>query len=239
MTNSAPFPPSIKAVLFDWDNTLVNSWPAITDALNLTRGHYGLETWTVEEARVKSARALRDSFPEWFGDQWEVARDMFYARYHAIHAEKVEPMQGARDLLVFLKEQDVPLAVVSTKKNILLRAEVEGLGWSPFFKAVVGSMDTEKDKPDRQPADLALAGCGLKGGDPSILFVGDTPVDVACACNVGCTPVLINNPRESEGLKSIPSFSDCIELKTALYNQFKNRNKHLDMAGTPACRTPF
>lgn len=207
-----------EAILFDWDNTLVDSWVAITDALNLTRSTYGLETWAVDEARVKSARALRDSFPEWFGDEWEKARDIFYARYHAVHAQLVRPIPGAEELLAFLHEGKIPLGIVSTKKNILLREEVENLGWNHYFRAIIGSMDAPKDKPDPAPAIMALSQMGIVWNNSRVWFVGDSHADVECALRSGCTPILIGPKEEAERLGIKGSFSDCIAMKKTLYS---------------------
>lgn len=213
-----------RAILFDWDNTLVDSWVAIADALNLTRSTFGLDTWTVDEARVKSARALRDSFPEWFGAEWENARDIFYARYNEVHAQLVRPMPGADDLLAFLTEGKIPLGIVSTKKNILLHEEVENLGWNRHFLAIIGSMDAPKDKPDRAPVDMALSQMGIALDNPSVWFVGDSHADVECALRSGCTPILIGPKAEAERLGIKGSFSDCNTMKNSLYSCSQNRN---------------
>tara|TARA_R100001086_G_scaffold137349_1_gene71705 strand:- start:1375 stop:1527 length:153 start_codon:yes stop_codon:yes gene_type:complete len=37
-----------RAVVFDWDNTLVDTWPIIHDALNHTFRAWGLREWTLE-----------------------------------------------------------------------------------------------------------------------------------------------------------------------------------------------
>ena len=43
-----------KAIIFDWDNTLVNSWPVIADALN-----YTLETFTYNSPLLCVLRQLK------------------------------------------------------------------------------------------------------------------------------------------------------------------------------------
>ncbi|MDX9690607.1 MAG: HAD family hydrolase [Proteobacteria bacterium] len=207
-----------QAILFDWDNTLVDSWVAIADALNLTRSTYGLETWTVDEARVKSAHALRDSFPEWFGGEWEKARDIFYARYNAVHAQLVRPMTGVAELLAFLHEKKIPLGIISTKKNILLRGEVKNLGWDLYFQAIVGSMDAPKDKPDPAPVMMALSQMGIEWNSSCVWFVGDSHTDVECALRSGCIPILIGSKEEAVRLGIKGSFSDCITMKNTLYS---------------------
>ena len=209
-------PPYPQAVIFDWDNTLIDNWDAITDGLNKVRALNGLETWSPEEARIKSARALRDSFPEWFGDKWQKMRDIFYEHFYAVHLEKLKVKSGAEELLSYLYEKDLPLFVVSSKKNVLLKKEVSHLGWDKFFTAVIGSLDVSKDKPNRMPVDYALSSLNMSADNPAVWMVGDTHVDVECALCSGCTPVLVGHLPLGTRLGVKLNFSDCFVLKTAL-----------------------
>ncbi len=179
-----------KGVLFDWDNTLVDTWPVIHDAMNATLSAMGHPLWTVEETRQRVRRALREAFPDMFGDRWEEARDIFYARFREIHLERLEVCEGAEPLLKLLQEKRIYLGVVSNKSGDHLRREAEHLGWSGYFSRLVGAMDAPKDKPALDPVLMALDPGGLKPG-PDIWFVGDTRIDMECAHAAGCLPVLV------------------------------------------------
>jgi len=211
-----------KAILFDWDNTLVNTWPVITDALNVTRATYGLETWTIEEARVKSARALRESFPEWFGTEWENARDIFYGHFAKVHCEKLQEMPGAGALCASLRRLGIPLFIVSNKKSQYLHDEIKHLGWESFFIKVVGAGEAPKDKPDRAVVDIALLGSEFHADDPAIWLVGDTYPDVLCAQAAGLTPVLMHDSSIAQQFNVKIFFSDCHTMETALNNQLNS-----------------
>jgi phosphoglycolate phosphatase len=178
-----------KAVIFDWDNTLVNTWPLIHNALHKTFNKYGLTPWTLEETKERVAHSLRDSFPVLFGEQWETAGKDYQAFYQRDHLTKLESLPLSEDVLRFLKAKNVYLAVVSNKKGHNLRKEAEHIGWAKYFDKLVGSDDAANDKPHRDPVDLALEGSGIQAGD-DVWFVGDTTVDLECAQNTGCVPVL-------------------------------------------------
>ena len=90
------------------------------------------------------------------------------------------------------------LGVVSNKTGRFLRAEAESLGWTPLFHRLVGATDAPRDKPARDPVDLALAESGLVAG-PDVWFVGDTDIDLLCAVTAGCTPVLIREDPPAAG----------------------------------------
>lgn len=210
--------PLPQGVIFDWDNTLVNTWPVIAEALNTARSAFGLETWSVAEARIKSARALSETFPEWFGENWEKARDLFYDRFAAVHCERLVAMDGAEELLRFLHEKGLPLFVVSNKKGIYLRDEIRCLGWQDMFTNIVGAGEAPCDKPARESVEMVLSGTDLRADDQRIWLVGDTQVDVEGALKAGCTPVLLHDSATAARLGVELFFSDCHTMKTALYN---------------------
>jgi phosphoglycolate phosphatase len=190
--------PAPKAVLFDWDNTLVDSWPCIHGAINATLDAMGHPTWTYEETRGRVALSMRDAFPALFGDQWEKARDIFYAAFKEKHLEMLAELDGARAMLEALVARGTYLGVVSNKTGAFLREEAEVLGWTGFFGALVGAGDAARDKPAPDPGHMALKPSGLSpGGD--IWFLGDTHVDLACATTSGCTPILLRPEPPAEG----------------------------------------
>lgn len=179
-----------KAILFDWDNTLVDAWPAINRAMNAAFEAFGLETWTLEETRARVRLSLRDSFPGMFGDDWKKARKIFYRTYAAVHLETLKPLAGTEPVLEWLAGEGLWLGVVSNKAGKYLREEAEALGWTRYFGRIVGATDAAKDKPAAAPVALALKGSGVAPGR-AVWFVGDGAIDVQCAVNSGLTPVLL------------------------------------------------
>lgn len=193
--NSLPAP---QAVLFDWDNTLVDSWTQIHHAMTATFEALGQRPWTLEECRQNVRKSARDSFPMLFGDRTEEATAVFYRTYEAHHLAKLSPLSGAEAMLETLAAAGLSLGVVSNKRGDLLRLEAAELGWDGYFHAVVGAHDAARDKPDPQVVDFALAGSSVAAG-PQVWFVGDTDVDILCAHNSGCTPVLLRREAPLDG----------------------------------------
>jgi len=213
-----------RAILFDWDNTLVDSWPVIGEALNTTLIAFGHAPWTPEEVRNRVRKSMRESFPALFGDQWQDAADVFYARYGAIHAELIEPIAGIDDMLAELTELGIYLAVVSNKTGSYLRLEADHLDWTRYFGLIIGSMDAKKDKPAKDPVLLAMQD-GPKLGDPwspeDIWFVGDTDIDMECAINANCLPVLLRQHEPEVG--EFERFTPVLQFRDgqALCNQLR------------------
>ena len=208
-----------RAVLFDWDNTLVDSWATIADALNTTLGAFGQAPWTMAEVRLRVRKSMRDSFPNLFGARWEEAARVFYQRYDAIHVAKLTPAPGAAEALAELSAAGIYLAVVSNKKGEFLRREAAHLGWTNFFGRLVGALDAARDKPAPEPVLLALEGSGVAPG-PDVWIAGDADIDLECARNAACVPILVRETPPSAGeFSSHPParhFLDCRALSNAL-----------------------
>lgn len=208
-----------RAVLFDWDNTLVNTWPTIIECYRDTFLALDRTPWTGEEVRQRAHGSLRDVFPRLFGDRAEEAERVFYETFHRIHLERLEPLPGAAALLERCATAGCYVAVVSNKVGQNLRAEVAHLGWNRWIARAVGAKDAKRDKPAPDPIYLALAGTGI-APDHSVWMVGDTPADLKCAHAAGCFPVLFGNVGQlADRLGEFPPrlhARDCHELAALL-----------------------
>jgi phosphoglycolate phosphatase len=202
----APPPVPPEAVLFDWDMTLVDNWRTVRRALNAALTGMGKDPWTMEQTRARVRESMRDSFPRMFGDRWTEARDIFLRSFRSHHLTGLRPLPGAESALRALREEGCFLGVVSNKQGDFLRAEIDHLGWRDHFGAVVGAADAPRDKPARDPVDLALSAGGLAPG-PRVWFVGDTGIDMACARAAGCVAVLIGgaDPAAAEFAAAPPA----------------------------------
>ena len=204
-----------RAVIFDWDNTLVDSWVTIHAALAETFRAMGQEPWTLEETRVRVRYSLRESFPKLFGERWEEARHIFYAAFERAHLEHLAPLPGAGDMLKAMHDAGLYLAVVSNKTGRYLRAEAEHLGWAPYFSRIVGAGDAARDKPAEDPVHMALEGSNIPAGE-NVWFVGDAGIDMEIAHKTGCMPVLLGLAdvagEEFRFFQPKVRFGTCIEL---------------------------
>jgi phosphoglycolate phosphatase len=211
--------PVPKAVLFDWDSTLVDNWGGITRAMAVVFETHGLDAWDEPTVRANAKKSMRDSFPALFGDRWEEAASLFYESFAAVHLETLRPLDGAVDLLQCLRDTGVPLGVVSNKNGAFLRSEVTHLGWAPLFHRIVGATDAPNDKPATDPVHMALEGTGVAAG-AEVWFVGDSAVDLACAHASGCVPVLLHpddpHPEDLSGHPPALHVAGCTELLAQL-----------------------
>jgi len=206
-----------QAIIFDWDNTLVDTWTTIHAALAVTFEAMGQIPWTLEETRARVRYSMRESFPKLFGERWEDAVRAFYEAFEQLHLERLTPISGANDMLQSLSDRDILLGVVSNKSGRYLREESAHLGWDDFFHAVVGAGDAPNDKPAIDPLLMALDGSTISPGE-TVWFVGDAGIDMEIAYRANCVPVLmreeIPESMEFEEFQPKVHLRRCLELAT-------------------------
>lgn len=191
-----------EAILFDWDNTLVDTWPVIYASIKRTFETMDKTPWSFEETKENIHLSLRDSFPDLFGDRWEEAGRLYLQYFEEIHLQEIRPLDGAKEVLDLLADSDIYVAVVSNKTGYNLRAEIKHLGWNHYFKKEIGAKDAEEDKPSKKPIEMALEGSSINMGN-NIWFVGDSITDMQCAYNSNSTPVFYGDQD-----LSLPKFKD-------------------------------
>ena len=179
------------AILFDWDNTLVDTWPVIYEAMRKTFLHMGKEPWSLEQTKERVHRSMRDAFPEIFGVAWEEAGHLYQQHFREIHLQRLNALPQAEALLnsLFSLDSRPFLGVVSNKTNVNLHKEVAKLEWAGFFDVVIGAQDAARDKPAADPVLLALKDSGIAPSS-EVWLVGDSVTDLECAKNAGISAIL-------------------------------------------------
>lgn len=216
--NQPPLPKP-KAIIFDWDNTLVDTWPIIHDSLVKTFEHMDAEPWTIEETKQKVGKSMRDHFPSLFGDKWEEAGDVYVKSYRDQHLEGLAPLPDVVEMLDYILSLDIYRAVVSNKQGPTLRKESEHIGWDKYFHKLVGATDAARDKPFADPAILALKGSEIMPSQ-SVWFVGDSTPDVECALAAGLTPIIYGNKALSTTFPEAHLVLSHQELKALIQGHF-------------------
>jgi phosphoglycolate phosphatase len=174
-----------EAILWDWDNTLVDGWAAMTAAINVAFAAYAMPSWTEAEMRARAVGSIRDVFPGLFGAGWERARDLYLAAFSATHLERLRAMPGAEAALAAGAAWLAwPQGIVSNKTGTYLKREVAHLGWNGHFCTLVGAGDAAADKPHPAPIWHALTAIGMRP-TPTIWCVGDTGSDMRAARAAG------------------------------------------------------
>ncbi len=199
-----------QGIIFDWDNTLVSTWPLIWHAINTAMKSMGKEEWSLQRVRDNVHKSMRESFPAIFGDDWQKAGEIYKESYRQV-STKIEFLPKALSLINLIEKSSILQFVVSNKIGTTLRREASLLRVERKFFSLIGSQDTTFDKPNNAPVKLALMGSGIDFANlkideakdrifddfgEEIWFIGDTIADIECAINSGCRPVLFAESTE-------------------------------------------
>lgn len=199
-----------QVILFDWDETLVESWDGVFKSLNIARKAIGLPEMSVDEYWSLPRKSLRDTKKNLFGERFEEGERLFYEAVYKLHLLDLKSLEGADALLTYLKKRNIHLGIVSNKVGHLLRKEVKHLGWHSHFHKIIGANDTEEDKPSPIPVHTALKDSPTMASH-NVWFVGDSTVDVQCAQASGCVPVVVGH-GEASNEKDIVHAKSCAGL---------------------------
>lgn len=174
------------AVFFDWDGTLVDSLGLLVNAHNHVRAHYGYPLWSREEFFGAITRSTRELYPMLYGDKSAEAQKILYDFIEEQHLAYLKVMDGAKDVLDMLQAMNIPMAVISNKRNDVLRREVEALKWDTYFGVYMGAGVAIKDKPSAAPIFHAIAEHPGKPALADLIYVGDTETDLKAVADAGC-----------------------------------------------------
>jgi HAD superfamily hydrolase (TIGR01549 family) len=171
----------LRAVLFDWDGTLVDSAEKSYRCYRRVFARFGID---YDHALFEKTYA-----PDWYRtyedlglprERWPEA-DAHWLRCYA--SEPSELVPGAREALEALAGSGLVQGLVSSGDPVRVRGEAESLGLARFFSAVVCGGETAGRKPDPEPLLVALGRLSI---DPEhAAYVGDSPEDVLMAKAAG------------------------------------------------------
>ena len=183
----AQFP--TRAVLFDWDGTLLNSYQADLRAYLAMFHALGIN-WTERELgqhyspnwlRVYRAAQLPRS-------QWLEA-DRLWMRAYKL--ENPPLLAGARRVIRLLAEK-YRLGIVTSGTRSRVRRQLRQLDLAGYFSACVCSEDAAKRKPHPAPLELALR--RLRRDPEHCVYVGDTAEDIEMARRAGVRAIGVLGP---------------------------------------------
>ncbi len=183
----------LKGILFDWDNTLVESRSSLVTAINEVLLSYGLQDWEIEKQKRDPNLSFKDNFIHIFGDRAEEAYNQYREIYLRIMPDKIQLFPYVREVLEFFVEHNVPMFIVSNKERVLLEKEKEYLLSDYIFQNVVCGHEAQYDKPHPIQILYALKDFCSEHEISSEHFwmVGDSPMDSKAAVDAGIQPVRI------------------------------------------------
>ena len=182
------------AILFDWDGTLVESLKAIHAAHNVVLTTFGQPALSYEDARRDLRQSAREKYMSLFGlEKAEAAFTLYYDTILKSHLDELETLPHAVNFLDFVHAQNIKMAVVSNKRQMILEKEITHLGWGNYFSSIVGAGTALRDKPAADPLLLALSHLQVAPDTHELWYVGDTDTDMKAANAAQLKPIYIEH----------------------------------------------
>ena len=187
----------VKAVIFDFDETLADTLPGRAEPLRyVLSAHFGREFPTEEVLAIFSvASNFEEQVAAFINDADIVATIVreFRARYYRPERGALPLYPGVRELLETINGASLPLALVTSRYRLMpdqdsawgVLRELEQLGLTDLFQAIVGYEDTKRHKPEPDPFEITVEQLRLM--PENIIAVGDSLFDIRGARAAGLT----------------------------------------------------
>lgn len=210
-----------RAVLFDLDGTLADSFPAIHHALASALTAEGLPPRPLEWVRRKVGRGAAALVADAVGDGGDGAcvervRQRYLETYERIPLAATPPLPGAAEALACAwAGTNGRVGVLSNKLASWSARWLEHWGLGRFVAVVSGPDVTGALKPDPAAVTPVLARLGVDAH--GALLVGDMAVDAAAGAGVGLRVVLVGAGGEGAEVPSaVARLRDLSELPSWL-----------------------
>ena len=186
--------PSDFAVIFDMDGVIFD-----TETIALKCWSKAAESLSLPDIRPvfplcigANIRRTEEIFIEHFGPDYPYAAFAKQARANYIAHYETEGLPvkpGAREILAFLRDAGVPMAIASSTVSSVVRQELEDADLIPFFQAVIGGDMAERSKP---APDIFLSAAAQFSFLPERCFViEDSFNGIRAAHNAGMRPLMV------------------------------------------------
>lgn len=180
--------PSLKAVLFDLDGTLLDTAPDFANVLNdmlFSRDKPPVAFTDVRQTVSHGARALVElGFGVSEGDEaFPSLLEELLTQYQARLSEQTALFENMAELLAFLEQRGIAWGIVTNKPAVYTRAILEDLGLAQRCASAVCPDQVQHRKPHPESILLACSEIGCDVMDA--IYVGDHRRDIEAGINAG------------------------------------------------------
>ena len=173
----------LRAVVFDWDLTLWNSWDIHMALMNQTAKVLGYPQPTTADLGVEYSRPFLEHLAWFFPGDQEIVLETYMSYYHAVVWQEQRLYPGILELIKRFKDKAYRTAILSDKRQDFGVPEFESSGLGGLIDRSVFFADGMSPKPD--PAGLQDVMESLEVSPEECLFIGDSYRDIECAKRAG------------------------------------------------------
>ncbi len=197
MIESPPFLRDVRAVLFDFDGTLADSYAAITASVNYVRSLYQMPPLSIEEVHKYVGRGAADLLHRTVGQGDPQANaDAYKAHHPTVMLQGTHLLPGAEAALRFLKQRGIKLGVCSNKPIEFTRDLLTYLGIRTLLDVVLGPEEVAHPKPAPDMVLEALARLHVAANEAR--YIGDMTIDIQTGRSAGVAVWVVTTGSDTE-----------------------------------------
>ena len=201
----------IGAVVFDMDGVIFDSERLVIECWKVVAEKYGIEN--IEEACFEclgiNAALTKELMKKRYGETfpYDVYKKEMSAIFHSRAAGgKLPQKKGIKELLTFLRENQIPTAVASSTRREVVMRELEEGGLLPYFDRVICGDMVERSKPE---PDIFLKACESLSIDATEAYaIEDSYNGIRAAFRAGMKPIMV--PDLAEPTEEMEKLACCI-----------------------------
>ena len=181
---------AINTVIFDFDGTLADTNRMI------------LDSWQYTYKTLQGAEEKEENILKTFGEPLALSMEKafpdiptseaiaVYRSFQEKHFEEmIRPFPGMVELIRKLRQEGCKVGIVTSRlRNTTVRGLAQ-FGLLEDIDEIITCEDTEKHKPEPEPALEALSRLGAKAEET--VMVGDSLFDIRCAHGAGIRAILV------------------------------------------------
>lgn len=180
-------------IFFDFDGTIGDSAPGISDCFRRTLDELGLPIPDQDTLRSFVGPPLSETFELRFGLTGKAQDDaigLFRKNYPVYGLNRNEMFSGVREMLEVLRDRGCILAIATSKPEVHVRRIIADFRISHLFEYIAGSTMDKSRTQKSEVIEYALESLGSPDRG-RVLMVGDRFYDVEGAhkCGLACMGV--------------------------------------------------
>lgn len=181
----------IKAVIFDFDNVLIDSRRGTLTYKRPIFKHFGVKFPKGKKQRLLYTLCEEDQYKIFFSkvnekEYWTYKNKINFTK----HLKFIKISKNMKTLFRFLKNNSYKIAIVTNRSDTTYQI-LDYFKIKDYFDVILTSEHIKKHKPDPYPINLAVKKLGLKKSEA--LYIGDDKVDIEAGKKAKVKVVLYKN----------------------------------------------
>lgn len=199
----------IKAIIFDFDGTLIDTAPGIVATMRETFRRMGTAEPTEQAMRATIGIPLKDALTqlgEYGEEDAQRATNLYRELFTEYELGNLQEFEGVIPTLSALQDSGIRMAVATSRDSESLHVIMDPRGMTQFFETVVTGSDNITHKPAPDLVLTLLDRMQLSADE--VLVVGDTTYDIEMGNNARCRTcaVTYGNHSRQQLLTAKPTY---------------------------------